>query len=61
VTTIPAKSRHDLDALVEVRKVLERGEPCRVEFAIAEVDKPAHVDFTPADLKAVCYKLIVSV
>ena len=60
MTTIPARNRHDLDALVEVRKALERGESCRVEFSVAEVGKPAFVEFTPADLKAVYYKLIVS-
>jgi hypothetical protein len=60
MTTIPARDRHDLGALVEVRKALERSESCRVEFAIAEVGKPAFVEFTPADLKAVYYRLIVS-
>jgi hypothetical protein len=60
MTTIPARDRHDLGALVEARKALERGESCRVEFAIAKVGKPAFVEFTPADLKAVYYRLIVS-
>lgn len=61
MTTIKARSRHDLSALVEVRKCLERGEDCIVDFEVPEVGKPASVQFTPADLQQVCYKLIVSV
>lgn len=61
MTTIRAQSRYDLSALVEVRRVLERGESCCVEFNTYEVGKPASVYFTPADLKAVYYRLIVAV
>lgn len=58
---ICAKSSYDLAALVEVRKALEAGaEVVTVEFAMHEVGKPSTVQFTPADLKAVYYKLIVS-
>jgi hypothetical protein len=61
MTIIPARDRHDLAALVEVREALERGESCRAEFARHLLQgKPAFVEFTPADLKAVYYKLIVS-
>ena len=61
MTIIRAKSRHDLSALIQVRECLERGFNCVVEFEVHEVGKPASVQFTPADLEAVCYKLIVSV
>lgn len=61
MTIIKAESRHDLSALTEVRKYLERGFNCRVEFALHEVGKPDFVEFTPADLKAVYYRLICSV
>ena len=60
MTTIKAHSRHDIAALVEVRRLLEQGESCCVEFNTYEVGKPASVYFTPADLKAVYYKIIVS-
>lgn len=61
MVTIQAQSRYDLAALVEVRKTLEAGaEVVTVEFAVHEVGKPSSVQFTPADLKAIYYKLIVS-
>lgn len=60
MTTIKAASRHDLSALLQVRTILERGESCVVEFTTYEVGKPSSVSFTPADLKAVYYKIIVS-
>lgn len=61
MTTIKAQSRYDLAALVEVRKALEAGaEVVTVEFAVHEVGKPSTVQFTPADLTAIYYKLIVS-
>lgn len=59
--TINADSRFDLGALKEVRRTLERGESCRVEFRTYEVGKPSFAEFHPHDLKAVYYKLIVSV
>lgn len=62
MTTIHAASRYDLAALVEVRKALEAGaEVVTVEFAVHEVGKPSTVQFTPADLKTIYYRLIVSV
>lgn len=61
MVTIHAASRFDLGALKEVRRTLERGEPCRVEFRTYEVGKPSFAEFHPHDLKAVYYKLIVSV
>lgn len=61
MTIIKAASRHDMSALIQVRKCLETGQSCRVEFNTYEVGKPASVDFTPADLKAVYYRITCAI
>lgn len=50
--TIAAASRHDLSALVKVRKALEEGNSVTVWFP-----DESKVQFTPADLQGVIWKI----
>ena len=50
--TIAASSRHDLAALVKVRKALESGSDCTVWFTDG-----SKVHFKPSDLQGVIWKI----
>lgn len=52
---IVAKNRHDLDALIKVRKALEAG---RQGVRVAFLDGSPGVMFTSADLFAVIQKIM---
>ncbi len=58
--TVIAMSRHDMSALIEVRKGLEQGHDVTVAFQVYEAGKPDFVVFTPRDLKAVIWKITCS-